>query len=105
MLNQTILVGRIMKKSKLIEKNNNKICDIDLSISRNYKDNNGEYKNDIIKCRLFNKIAETASEYMKEGDLVGVKGKIRSDKSKTIVIAESLTFLSKGNEKNMDKEK
>ena len=95
MLNQTVLVGRIVSDPQINEtKNERKIATITLAVSRNYKNENGNYDTDFIPCVLWNSVAENAYEYCKKGDLVGVKGRVRMTKNKMEVIVEKLTFLS-----------
>lgn len=104
MLNQTILVGRLVKDPELYEtENGKKTTNITLAVPRNYKDINGEYQTDFINCTLWSGIAESTSEYCKKGDLLGVKGRIQgrtveideeNRKYITEVVAEKVTFLS-----------
>ena len=68
------------------------------------------YDTDFIKCTMWSGVAENTSEYCKQGDLIGIKGRIQTrviekDNSKqTIqeVIAEKVTFLAKTKEKTDD---
>ena len=111
MLNQTILVGRITQDPKITElEDGKKVCNITVAVPRSYKNANGEYDTDFIRCTMWSNIALNTCEYCKQGDLIGVKGRIQTrviekDNSKqTIqeVIAEKVTFLAKSKEKNND---
>ncbi len=111
MVNETVLVGRITQDPKVTElENGKKVCNITVAVPRSYKNENGEYDTDFIKCTMWSGIAENTSEYCKQGDLIGIKGRIQTrvidkDNSKqTIqeVIAERVTFLAKSKEKNND---
>ena len=111
MMNQTVLVGRIVQDPKITElEDGKKVCNITVAVPRSYKNENGEYDTDFIKCTMWSNIAENTSEYCKQGDLIGIKGRIQTrviekDNSKqTIqeVIAEKVTFLAKSKEKNND---
>lgn len=111
MVNETVLVGRITQDPKVAElENGKKVCNITVAVPRSYKNENGEYDTDFIKCTMWSGIAENTSEYCKQGDLIGIKGRIQTrvidkDNSKqTIqeVIAERVTFLAKSKEKNND---
>lgn len=103
-LNQTVLVGRIVKDPELRETDNGrKVTNITLAVPRNYKNVNGEYDTDFISCVLWKGIAENTVTYVKRGDLVGIKGHIQSrnieldnevKKSVVEVVAEKVTFLS-----------
>lgn len=66
----------------------------------------GEYETDFISCVLWKGIAENTVEYVKKGDLLGIKGRIQSrnieisdDNKKQVieVVAEKVTFLSSKN--------
>ncbi len=111
MLNQIVLVGRITQYPKVTELDNGKkVCNVTIAIPRSYKNENGEYDTDFVKCTMWSGVAENTSEYCKQGDLIGIKGRIQTrviekDNSKqTIqeVIAEKVTFLAKSKEKNDD---
>ena len=103
MLNQVVLVGRLVKDPELKEtEGGNKTSRITLAVPRSYKNINGEYDTDFISCRLWNVAAENTTEYCKKGDIVGVKGRIevsnykKDDETKyvTEIVAEKVTFLS-----------
>ena len=104
MLNQTVIVGRIVKDPELREtESGRKVTNITLAVPRSFKNSNGEYETDFISCVLWKGIAESTSECCRKGDLVGVKGRIQSknielddDTKRQIVevVAEKVTFLS-----------
>lgn len=104
MLNQTVLVGRLVSDPEIKEsEGEKKYANITLAVPRSYKNEDGEYETDFIDVRLWNGVAENTAEYCKKGDLIGAKGRIQTrevekedgTKSKiTEVIAEKITFLS-----------
>lgn len=103
MLNQIILVGRLVKDLEVKKaKNGNSYSHITLAVPRSYKNVNGEYETDFIDCTLWQLMATNTKEYCKKGDIVGVKGRVESkvyekdDEKKYIteIIAEKVTFLS-----------
>lgn len=107
MLNQVVLVGRLTSDPEINEvENSRKVTTITLAVPRSYKNVNGEYETDFIKCYLWNAIAETTAEYCKKGDLVGVKGRIQTtnvdDKIVMEVVAEKVSFLSSRKEEDRD---
>ena len=80
MMNQTVLVGRLVKTPELkITETGKPTSTITLAVPRNYKNINGEYDTDFISCVLWKGVAESTVEYCKKGDLVGVKGRIQTD--------------------------
>jgi single-strand DNA-binding protein len=101
MLNQIILVGRLTEEIEIEEKDEKKFATITLSVPRSWKNADGIYENDFIKCIIWNQIAENTKEYCKKGDILGVKGRIQSDGDKMEIIAEKVTFLSNRKESEM----
>ena len=104
MLNQVVLVGRIVKTPELREtENGKKTATVTLAVPRNYKNNEGEYDTDFLDCTMWTNVAENTSEYCQTGDMVGVKGRIQTrvienedgtKKKKTEIVAEKVTFLA-----------
>lgn len=104
MLNQVVLVGRLTDDIEVISKENGKkVSSLVLAVQRSYKNSEGIYEADFIKCTLWNAIASSTSEYCHKGDIVGIKGRIQvnsyedkdgTKKYSTEVIAEKVTFLS-----------
>ena len=95
MLNQTVIVGRIVKDPELKETDSGKkVTNITLAVPRSFKNMNGEYETDYIPCVLWKGVAESTTQYCKKGDLIGIKGRIQSTADKIELIAERVTFLS-----------
>lgn len=103
MLNQVVLVGRIvydieLKKSDSLKK----YLVFTLAIPRSFKNMEGNYDTDFIKCIVWDNIAENTSLYCHKGDIVGVKGRLQSrivekkNEKETImeVVGEKVTFLT-----------
>lgn len=108
MLNQIVIVGRLVSDPELRKtESGKKVTNITLAVPRSYKNSNGEYETDFIDCQLWTGVAESTSEYCKKGDLLGVKGRVQTrsydqDEQKkyvTEVVAEKVTFLSSKNGK------
>lgn len=94
MLNQIILVGRLVSDPEINETENGKKGIIKLAIPRSFKNVDGEYETDFVECVLWKAVADNVKEYCKKGDVVGVKGRIQSNENGIEVIAEKVTFLS-----------
>lgn len=97
-MNTVTLVGRLVEDPKIENLNEEQTRTvITLAIQREYKNSEGVYDTDFIKCVLWNGIASATKDYCHKGDVVGVKGKIRScllnDDYKLEVIAEKITFI------------
>lgn len=95
MLNQIVLVGRVVSDLEINEtENERKFTSLKLAVPRSFKNENGEYETDFIPCVLWNTIAVNTCEYCKKGDLIGVKGRMQSKENRLEVIAEKVSFLS-----------
>lgn len=112
MLNQLVVIGRLVRDPELRKTENGKnVTNITLAVPRSYKNPNGEYDTDFIDCVLWSTVAESTTEYCKKGDLLGVKGRIQTRrietedekiKQVTEVVAEKVTFLSSRKQKETD---
>jgi len=104
MLNQVILVGRLVRNPELqLTETGRKRSFITLAVPRGYKNQDGEYETDFLDCTLWTGIAENAHEYCKSGDIIGIKGRLQTwmlenedgTKSKRMdIVAEKVTFLA-----------
>lgn len=101
-MNIVVLIGRLTKDPEVLTTSNgHKRTYITLAVPRIYKNSDGEYQTDFIKCILWNSIAEHTCEFCCKGDLIGVKGRLETTtytkddevKYDTNVIAERVTFL------------
>ena len=103
MLNQVILVGRLTSDPEVVTLDGgHKKSSFNVAVQRSYKNQNGEYESDFIRCILWDAIATSTCEYCKKGDIVGIRGRIQvtsydEDGKKRYlseVVAEKVTFLS-----------
>ena len=102
MLNQVVIIGRLVAKP-IVEENENgrKLSEITLAVPRSYKNAEGIYETDFIKCILWSCIAENTAEYCEKGDLISVKGRLQClGGSELQLVAEKITFLT--NNKNKE---
>ena len=108
MLNQVVLVGRIVFDLELNKNDSGKkYLSLMLAIPRSFKNIEGTYDTDFIRCIVWDNVASNTSEYCKKGDIVGLKGRLqsrlveRNDKKENImeVIGEKVTFLTSSKEK------
>ena len=56
-----------------------KIANISIAVTRDRKNNNGEYDSDFLKLKAFNKLAETVSVYCHKGDMMMFEGTIQNN--------------------------
>jgi len=103
MLNQVVLVGRLISDPELYQtENGKKVARLVLAVPRSFKNMDGEYETDYISCKLWQVVAQNTVDYCKKGDLIGIRGRIATynydteegRKYLTEVVAEKVTFLS-----------
>lgn len=102
MLNQSVLVGRVVNDIEYKKIEDKDVCQLCLAVPRNIRNINGEYGTDFIDCILFQSVAQVANEYCKKGDFLGIRGRLESClkningvEVKTVqLIAEKISFLS-----------
>ena len=94
MLNQIVLVGRLVENPKVEKEDGKEKSVITLAVQRSYKNEDGIYETDFINCVLWNGIASNTEEYCNKGDVIGVKGRVQGNDGKIEIIAEKVTFLS-----------
>ena len=109
-MNNVTLVGRLIKNPEIIvdEEGNEKTI-LTLAVSREYHNSNGTYDNDFIRCVMWDRVANSIREYCQKGDIVGIKGKLRTnninaDNNENYIMevfADKITFLSSN--KNIEK--
>ena len=82
--NVVLVIGRV---NEIIDSGNYTL----LKLRTKGADNNDDY---VVKCLLTNNMSKMTSEYVKEDDLIGVKGHLQSDDDDNMfVFAEKVTFL------------
>jgi len=105
MNNVVILMGVICRNIDLKETSTGKkTCNVTLAITRNYKNNNGEYESDFVTCKAFGQKAELLSSYCKKGDTIGIKGNIltgsyEKDGKKVYfqdILVQDINFIKQG---------
>lgn len=112
MINQTMLVGRLVREPEVREtENGKKVTNVTLAVSRSFKNADGEYETDFIDCTLWSGVAENTAEYCRAGDIIGIRGRIQTrmieneDGTMTKrqeVVADKVTFLSSAKQKETE---
>lgn len=117
MINNVVLVGRLVADPVSKDINGKNVCEIKLALQRPFKiQNNNTYETDFIKVQFWDYLALTIKEYALKGATVGVIARLQNritnvnDKPFEIidVVANSITFISKPYEKTnieLDNEK
>lgn len=104
MLNNVVLVGRVVRTPELVETaDGKKVSTVTLAISRSFKNaHTNEYETDFINVTLWEGIAKSVVEYCGKGAIIGVKGRLVHKvydvpNYKTLrvveVIAEKVSFI------------
>lgn len=111
-MNQSVLVGRLVRDPEIKElEDGKKVSNITLAVQNTYKNSEGKYDTNFFDVELWNGPAENAAEYCKQGDIIGVKGHLKTDTyekdgqthKKTSIVAERVTFLSKAKDNQVEK--
>jgi len=110
MINNVVLVGRITKNPEVkAVGNDSNVCRFTLAANRTFTNRNGEREADFISCVAFGKTAELIGQYVTQGQLIGIEGRIQTGsydspsgerKYTTDVIASSVQFLERKGESN-----
>ena len=53
-------------------------CNFTVAVQRNFKNKNGEYDSDFIRCSAFGQRAETITQYFHKGSWIGLTGSWRT---------------------------
>ncbi len=88
-MNHVILVGRVTEISK--EKNS-----LVLAISKHFKNEYGDYEEDLIPYQLFHYNFNILLEI---GDVIGISGRLQMVDNKIIVVGDHLTIISRRSER------
>ncbi len=77
MYNYLMLVGTVTKDIELKElADNKKVARIELAVARDFKNQDGNYDTDFLKVAVWDFLAELASETLKKGSKIGIKGRV-----------------------------
>lgn len=108
-MNHVLLIGRLVRIPELRKTESGKtISNITVAVNRAFKDINGEYQTDFIDCVVWESVAQKVVKYCKQGDLIGIKGRLQVMKEEADeikrniiqVVTENLTMLSHPQIKN-----
>lgn len=104
MLNQVVLVGKVVNLPEIKETSNGiKLAQMLIEVDRNFRNSQGEYEKDLVMCTLWRGIAESAIAQCGVGSLIGLKGRLQANNFDTKengkfyyceVVAEKVSFLT-----------
>lgn len=79
MINNTVLVGRMVRDAELrYTPNNQAVATFTLAVNRPFKSQNGEREADFINCVIWRQQAENLANWAKKGALIGITGHIQT---------------------------
>lgn len=79
-MNDCKFIGRITKETEMrVTQSGTDILSFDIAVQRKFKNNDGEYESDFIRCVAFKKTAEFIQKYAKKGYLMAVTGEMRNN--------------------------
>ena len=79
MINNVVLVGRLVRNPELrYTPNNQAVATFSLAVNRNLKSQNGEREADFINCVIWRQQAENLANWAKKGALIGITGRIQT---------------------------
>lgn len=79
MINNVVLVGRLVRDPELrYTPNNQAVATFSLAVNRNFKGQNGEREADFINCVIWRQQAENLANWAKKGALIGITGRIQT---------------------------
>lgn len=90
MLNQVIICGRLVD----IKENTDTSLKLTVAVPRPYKNVDGIYESDNVTCISYGTTEQTKNSNLKNGDVIGVKGRLQVKENEQIFVAERVTFLS-----------
>ena len=109
MLNQVILIGRLVKKPELKESDKKvNYIKATLAVQSDFKNKDGNYDTEFFEFTTFGKTAENTVKYCDKGSLLNIVGSLNNnvytDKKgvthyQMAIIANKVSFLSKGTKK------
>ena len=115
MHNMVYLIGRLTENPTIKKcEDDRDMLTINLAVQRSFKNEDGIYEVDYLRCILWNALAEHTSQYCKKGDLVGIKGRIQTRsyedddgniKYITEIIVDRISFLSSAKNNEVKEEK
>lgn len=79
MINNTVLVGRMVRDAELrYTPSNQAVATFTLAVNRDSKNQNGEREADFINCVIWQQQAENLANWAKKGALIGITGRIQT---------------------------
>lgn len=78
-MNRLIISGNICNELEVKESGETKILNFTVAVKRKFKDKEGNYPTDFIRCVAFNKSSEFIKSYFAKGSPILVEGNLQSN--------------------------
>ena len=107
MINQVVLVGRVVKELDLKYTQSGKaVARFNLAVNRDFKDANGDSQADFPSCQVWGKTAEVMADNLRKGSLIDITGRIQTGNYEkdgqriytTDIVVEKFYFLEAKND-------
>lgn len=108
MINQVVLVGRLVQDPVIKEVSGGKnVCEVKVALQRPFKNQQNQYDTDFIKVAFWEYLAININEYCKKGYVIGIRARLQSRSVKIgesfvemiDVIGENIVFIGKPNKR------
>ena len=109
MLNQVILIGRLVKKPELrVSEGGVNYIKVTLAVQSEFKNKDGDYDTEFLEFTAFGKLAENTAKYCDKGSLLNIVGSLNNNVYKDkngvnhyqlSIIANKVSFLSRAGKK------
>lgn len=77
-MNKVIEIGRTTSDIELRQTTSGtSVAEFSIAVKRTFK-TNGNYESDFFRCIAYSKLAETISKYVKQGDMIGIEGRLQT---------------------------
>lgn len=106
-MNRIAITGNICHDLEIKTSGETKILNFTVAVRRRFKDKEGNYPSDFIRCVAFNNTANFISTYFKKGSSILVEGNLQSNSYETEsgekrtsynVVVENVDFFGRRNE-------
>lgn len=106
-MNNIIITGNICHDLEIKTSNETKILNFTVAVRRRFKNKDGEFETDFIRCVAFNNRAEFIEKFFKKGSPILVEGNLQTNSYETEngekrtsfnVVVENIDFFGKRNE-------
>lgn len=110
-MNKIIITGNICHDLEIKTSGETKILNFTVAVKRNFKNKNGEYETDFLRCVAFNNQAEFINKYFQKGYPILIEGNLQTNNYETEngekrtsfnIVVENINFFSKRKEETSE---